>query len=798
MKRRGEAWRMIFLFVVAISCRQISSHLISTPFRLQKNVLQCGCSKKLYALSPDPNLPRNQTPITIDLTGFFNFNTDTSSGCTMKRGNSAMSTSHLIPAALIALDEINNSTDLLQGYHLKLDVRDSRCDVTHAISELTNSIADRLKGIQPPNSPYNLGIIGPGCEAVTKAVAGVLYRSLRLPIISYGNPPIEGNREEKSILFHTSRSVLLSMKSAIGLLRYFNWTNNIAFISEDSDLFGSIVEGVFKTDVNDNIILIDSNGAIPVQEFSIVNSRNEAGLRTMAQFITSVQQKSIRVIVALLLQNSAAQLICMARSGALPGDGFVYIFVGDFFENWWKTETDYCTITDLDVQSSLFVTREVINPIDSTILMSGHTVQDFKLNYFQRLKDWCNPETYVADLSAGSVYDGVWAFALAMNDSADLINSMTARGLHYDSEILDNIVASLDSINFSGVSGQLHFVNSKRIGVDTIQQIQNGARVVVAQFGEELIVSKEHYFLWNGTNNATPSDQVLAIQESVDLYWLVIVLVFTLAGVVFNIFILTFNWYYGKHKILLASSQKLNYILIAGVFFGYFTVVIFTILQSPYGLVMSDNMFKALCLIQIWMLPLSFTFTYGIMFARAWRIYKIFNDPWGSSRPYTDFHLLLMVIVAAAIDLAILIPWTAIDPYRKFVMFEEVNYESYSQREYPSCSSNNVIIWLAIVAVYKIVFIMVGIVVISLVRQGVIRRKIFDDSRSLATAVYITSVAFVVGLPVSILFLLAGKQWLSYIASALWVNISSSGTLICIFLPKFYKIRIRMDSGNLY
>lgn len=788
--------RTVFLFVIAISSKQISSRLVSAPFLFQNNVKQCGCSNRLYVLSPDPTLPRNQTPIRIDLTAFFNFNSDITR-CTMERGNGATYTSHLIPAALVALDEINNSSDLLQGYHLQLDVRDSRCDAIHAITELIDSVDDRLKGTHPPDSPFNLGMIGPGCEEVTEAVAGVIDRSLRLPVVSYGNPPIVGNGQRTSILFHTLRSVLLSMKSAIGLLRYFNWTNNIAFISEDRDFFVSVVENVIKTDGNGDIILYDSNGGIVVSEFSEVDSRNEASLDSVVQFVTAVEQKSIRVIVGLLSQRSAAQLICTARSGAIPGDGFVYIFVGAFSKNWWKTETDFCNITDLDVQSALFVTGEVVNPNASTILTSGRTVHDFKLDYLQRLGDWCRPETSI-DLSAGYVYDAVWALALALNDSADLINSVTSRGLHYDSELLDNLLESLESINFPGVSGQLRFVNGERSGADTIQQIQNGTSVNVAQFEGEISLSQEHYFLWNGSNNATPSDQVTVIQKSVAIYWIVIVLVFTLAGIVFGIFMLIFNWYYGKHKILLASSQRLNYIIIIGVFFGYFSVVLLTLLNSPVALLVSYNLFKALCLFRIWMLPLSFTFTYGILFARAWRIYRVFNNPWTTSRLYKDYHLLLIVMVATALDVALLIPWTIIDPYRSFTAAEEVNYESYSRSEHLSCSSNYANLWLAILAVYKIVFIMIGILVISLVRQGVIQRKIFDDSRSLAAAVYITAIAFLVGLPLTLLFLQAGQPLLSYLVSALWVNISSSGTLICIFLPKFYKIRVKKDSGKKY
>jgi len=99
-------------------------------------------------------------------------------------------------------------------------------------------------------------------------------------------------------------------------------------------------------------------------------------------------------------------------------------------------------------------------------------------------------------------------------------------------------------------------------------------------------------------------------------------------------------------------------------------------------------------------------------------------------------------------------------------------------------------VWLAILAVYKILIILGGILIIGLVRREVTARKIYDDSRSVATALYITSAAFFIG----ILFSLSNQVVLIYIASTTWVNISSSTTLICVFMPKFYRIIIKKPS----
>ena len=790
------------LLLTMVARRDVDGVLVTTPMGSQE-AQPCGCNNDyLYSLVPDPNIASGETPIALDLTAFFNFNTsDISSDC-LQGGNGEPSTSHLIPAALIALDEINNSSSILQGYHLQLDVKDSQCDPIRALAEYSYRISEELGGDNTSATlPYNLGIVGPGCGVVTESLASVNERSLKLPIVSYGLPPVM--KEQLMTLFDTSRSILRSMGSAIGVLRHFNWTHNIAFLTEDADVFVRTVENVIFTDVNGTSSLQDSVGRIALSEFSKINVRTlTANMVSVEKFLNSVREKNVRVIIALVSQKNAAELICMVKStGYVPGNGYVYIFVGSFASNWWQIERDICNLTKLDVQSTLVISGDIIQPNVDVLLYSGQTVHDFKVEYSRRLREWCSFDIFsrrATDTAAGSVYDAIWAFALALNQTTSLIDEMAESSTRYDSGVLSNIVQSLKRVNFQGVTGPFYFEDGQRGRPDTILQIQGGDTNVVAQYNGSFDLVPDVMFIWNGSDNMTvPSDEPRIVMETVPIYWLVITMVFTISGFIFCFFMCFFNWYYGHHKILLASSQRLNYVILVGVIFGYFTVVILTVLNSPLAVYMSNDVFKALCLIRIWLLPLSFTFTYGIMFARGWRLYRVFHNPWSKSRLYKDSYLFLIVLIAAAIDVLILLPWTVIDPYRRMISDDAVNYDQYTQCQHSHCSSSN-IYWLGILSTYKIVLILVGVAIIGFVRENVKRRKIFDDSRSLANCLYLTSGAFVLGLPLTLLFQAAGFPILSYLVSVLWVNVSSSGTLICIFLPKFYKIVVKKDSGRDY
>lgn len=802
--------RLLFLLTASAELS-----LTPTPVLPQGASSQCGCNNSaLQALTPTTSTtPSGQVLSEIVLTGFFSIDTDDSRPI-CSESQSKLTTGHLLPAAFIALDEINNSSDILPGYHLALDVRDSRCDPLHATTEFIETIRARIQGNAPSNS-LHLGVLGPGCIAVVDTLAGIVSRSLNFPVVSYApNSHPLSTREDgvSSVLFSMSRSLLFTTQSAIGLMLQLGWDNNTAFVSEEgNDFFLSTIESVLNTNSEnaDNIVLSDGNetvgGTVQVSEFSYLEIGPDglALATSMEEFFENVRSKNIRVILAMLSQRISAQLICAGRMGVVPGDGFLYVFIGSFSDFWWQTETDSCELTDADVQSVIIVSGNLINPNSNAVLESGKTVHDFKVQYVERQVMWCDVTRYEmnpVDLSAGSVYDAVWSLALALNKNTELIGRAIQGDLQYDSVTLNAVVESLRLLNFTGVTGQVEFdEGGDRVGAESVQQIQGGQQVVVGLYVDgKLLLTPSENFVWQGKSNSMPRGDVRRDLQGVDLHWLVIGLLITVTGILLAIVFWGCNCYYAQHRILRASSQKLNYVIIIGVIFGYLTVLLLTILESPLGSEMDDITFKVLCLIRIWMLTLSFTFTYGILFARAWRIYRVFNNPWASSRPYKDYHLMLLVLGVAFVDVMILLPWTVIDPYRRFPVLTEVDYDSFSVCVFSSCSSANATIWLLVLSVYKIGIIMGGIFIISLVRKEVTERKIFDDSRSLAVAVYITASAFVIGLPLTLLFLLANKVVLAYIVSAGWVNVSSWATQLTVFMPKFYKIVIKKDDGKSY
>ena len=779
---RSNMTTQVALFVVVTNWLFVQATLLDT---VSDSLQQCGCTGDVF-------LPRAypQTRSDIVLTAFFSFK-----DCNNTRVPEATATYHLIPAAMLAVEEINNSSSVLGNFHVSLDIRDTQCDGPLGIYQLIDSY------VNSPNTSLNLAILGPGCSAVSQAVAGVAGRWLNIPQVSYGynSPTLASNRDKYPSLFQTMRFIdLTTSMSTFRLLSHLNWTHNIGVIYETSEMFTQVIDTFVRSSSNamSGFELSNRDAVIPISRFSQVTQYPRGTGQTMVRaFMDGIVQDEIRVIVGFVSEKIRVLLLCMARNVTVPSNGFLFVFVGPLSDKWWKDDT-FCQLNSEDVESIIMISGESIITNSSTVLPSGRTIHDFKVDYSTRLSTWCSFVYDSPDPLAASVYDAVWSIAKALDNSTNLLNVNERENYEYNSAIYKAVLRSLYATDFAGASGQVQFnQKGQRVGIDFVLQIQNGTLEIVGKFkpGKEFI---EGEFLWFGSSTDIPSDLPSVVNESIPQHILIISAIFTFAGMIYACSMWCFNWQYAKHKILMASSQKLNYIIIIGTFLAYATIIILTILESPLGLLMSEELFKAICVIRIWILPLSFTLSYGTMFARAWRIYRIFNDPWVSNRPLRDYHLMMIVTGLGLIDILYLIPWTIIDPYRRFLSIGETNFGEFSRCSFVSCSSENLLIWLGILTVYKVLVMLAGVVVITLVRKSVRENKYFNDTKSLAAALYITASAFVVGVLLQLLFTFQMQIILAYITAAVWVNIASSGTLTSVFIPKLYAICIKHDRGR--
>ena len=105
------------------------------------------------------------------------------------------------------------------------------------------------------------------------------------------------------------------------------------------------------------------------------------------------------------------------------------------------------------------------------------------------------------------------------------------------------------------------------------------------------------------------------------MYYIYIYVTFTLIETKFIICLIIYlQCMYYRH--LKLSCPRLNNVLIVGCILCYLDVIVFTF---ETGKVSEQNM-QILCQAKIWLISAGFTLVYGSLFAKTWRIHKIFTN----------------------------------------------------------------------------------------------------------------------------------------------------------------------------
>lgn len=753
-----------------------------------------GCSGELMV-----NRPPDPDSQAITITAFFPL---PDAGRDAEKRNASFPPTdlhYLLPSAVIAMEEVNK---IMKGYHLQLNVRDTDCNRFFA----TNELIQKLKDVRRSNSSLLLGVFGPGCLDVTTALSPLAH-ALLLPQVSYANdtnvPVItsEERRERFPDLFQMVRNVYHTTKTALRVLKFFEWTEQVGFIHDDDLIYTKTVEQLVSSS-DDGFVLGDqqSNVTIQIPEGLFVRLVAGEKMDIISNFMGSVRRNLIRVIAGLVSADSACKLVCEAKQGTIPGDGFVFVFIGAYQPQWWtNTASCPCTLKASDVESVLVISSQVKDAVSDTPLELGNTLSQLKQSYIDRLNRWC-PETVDTKPNAffATTYDALLALGLAINNSLPVIDSSLRDGygnsttVQYNtSEVYQTIVNSLANTSFTGASGRVTFNSiGERVGVDVIEQIQDGNPTLVGVFTSAtgtLDISKSK-LRWPG-DGGTPQLYPEVRQKTATVAVLVITAIVTLGSNIYTIVLMVFVIRHRTHRIFIASGQRLNYIVFAGAYTAFGTIYIFLVFESSLGAEMPTALFTFFCIVRLYMIMMGFTLTFGTLFVRAWRIYRIFNNPFIARRKYTDTYLILIVGCLAVIDIFLVTVFVSVDSYGRSVSRADPDYDTFTECTYLGCFSDRYfLIGTLMLATYKVLQMLLFIFVVSLVRRGVIERKIYDDSKFLAIALYVTAVVFLIGLPLQVLLSVSFNIGASLAVNMVWVNVSTDVTLFAIYVPKLYQI----------
>ena len=694
----------------------------------------------------------------------------------------------LIPAGHLAAEQINNRSDILFGHELKIIDIDAEACGFNVISKGITNVYRELVNL---NQTCIVGVIGLFCSAMTSAISPIIGHPNiggYVHIAASTSPVHRASDCKASGLFHIIESSSAFNEAALALMRTYNW-QRITSIHTDSEFYFMSTSIDFKKRISSN------------PEFELVTRIpivDAAHMQIMEKF-DIIRNIGARISYWSVTHDQAAYLLCMAYQRNFTWPGYVYIIQQQTVGRILTIETSCTKEETLTAMEGVFILDYRLYVENDTELVSGVNYSEYHRLYTDRLKEFANSanDSLQKNVYANTLYDQVWAFALAINNSLMSIKSQNLSLKDYRlgkrMSILSNIIkGELKHVTFQGASGRIDF--SENQGSPThvnIFQVQRGKPQLIGVYNPyshnvTLTEAAPH-------NNDIPPDTFDTVFQLLPP-WLgacILVAQVTLFGLITTNLVLIILW--RKEREVKAISPLLSIFMMIGCYFLCAAPLFMTMYRM---LVITDDMVlvTALCNLKIWPSLIGMELILSTLFLKLLRIYHIFHEKQMTemSKYWEDKYLVVYALLICFGKVLLLILWNSIDP-----IYSE-NYLEYV----PACTGLpyyqttthcvTSVVWSSITLLYSGVLLFM--VVVLAIETRHIKNDPYKDTKKVNAFIFLVVIVLAISVPLRHIFdeiqIEIGAnvvEWLGYFFLSLLCQ-------ICLFVPKTLPLAVKFIS----
>ena len=626
----------------------------------------------------------------------------------------------LIPAAYLAVDLINNSSQVLPDYRLELLTEDGGCDLKYKAVINFVRYAEYLKKSRPV-----VGLIGGLCSISSQAVASLLTvgeGALSLMNIHLADYP---RFREDRISYGNSLAILGSSRgfaeAVVALMRRTGWRRIGILLQNGIPIFTSVVR---ELQTNAALFLPDSK----IECFSA---------NSLDILLARIRSSLLRVVVVMAASSYTRYIMRVAYGLKMFYPSYQWIFVFRL-PNEFIEDIENGLITPNVLDQSIYLDFKVNSIDEDKTSVSGLSYLEFQDMYAEYIENYNsrNPRPYNLPgvernaswtSHAGILFDAVWAFALALDrvERSGVNLSQYGIGQPHTTQLLRE---ALYSRTFLGVSGPVDFDPATGYNARAVvyTQVHNGTETLVgyansavfAAEGEELVSIPDEF-----DRQADIVHPLIAATFTVVTLILAILIVITH---IINICNRTF-------PSIKANSPLLTQIT----YFGGYIAIITTVVQIMHNAIpLNQRVSGIIChALWGWLFSLSYTLVLGAICARTWRIYRIFVHVWNPGPLISDSALLVAISVLVIIEVIISALWTVVDPLRMEIRAVEVSEKEETlllERE-SICTCQYKFLWLALMYLRRFSIIILAIT-LSALTKGIKKRNF--STKSVRVLVY--------------------------------------------------------------
>ena len=629
----------------------------------------------------------------------------------------------IAPAVQLALDQINSRSDVLRDYKLVLLKIDTACSGGY---EVWKAIVDIVR----VNDMPIVGIVGPGCTGAAIAVAEQVSRpqySLIAITPSATSPNLE--KEKYVNTFATISSSTAYVKVYRALMDHNGWGAVSILYDEKRQYFLDTFKRFSEEEANTSRVVYQS----PVLDGEKEKFFPLSDIKVMDRG---------RVILSFAAGSTARKLMCLAYHEGMIYPTYQWVFhdrtlsqLRECTSFVYNGEKYYCSEEDMArAISGILLVQYKIERKDSADIVSttGQNFSEYNKSYTEKLER-CTSDGYLN--YANTNYDAAWAFALALNRSAEKYNLATYK--YGQPNITNHIREELFKVSFDGASGPIQFCRQSRSTVTDIKVVQLKLKessssaieeVQVAFFNGTLLVSPNAS---GAFINDTFATRRLHVHEALGI--VVIIIASTLLGLTGILHIANTVWY--KYRSIKATSPNISHLIFSGCYLFGISIILHSVQQTFDW---SEIVHSVLCNTFRWSLVVGYTLIFGTVLAKVWRVYRLFKHFRNESPGclVSDNSLITFVILLLFADMFLCIVWDSIDPF----VYKEYVESTIQIDEIPlvlvrsTCNCRHFSAWIGVVGTYK------GVIALLLVAFSILNRKIrrrdFQHTKKINILIY--------------------------------------------------------------
>ena len=542
---------------------------------------------------------------------------------------------YVIPAARLAIDEINNNTDILPGYKLELIEANSECSRDPGLRTfVSNAIHSEHVAV---------AILGPGCSSSSIPIASVAGRDdIRIPQLSYGATSVFLSFAHSYPYFYRTVPTNSFTLARIKLMKEFNWKRygvHNARMGDTNQIVKEHEIASLRVEVERHI-----PDSVEVYRGESETSVGDDNYRDQLPFTEDMIAARMRIGMLYASQRNIQQFFCFLYRENLIYPQVVWILSSQS-GRWYDTGTEDCSVEEIrqathgaiqfDYQFNTSDPNDIIN-------VTNKTFTEYYKDYIKKVREYAievNDYNTSSDNTlelvnnwATVAYDSMWTLGLALDNADRSLNdqniSLLNSSLGSDAVSL-TILRELEKISFNGASGVIQFDKEhKREMTIAIHQVQHGRLVRIGSYFPSQktpdlgkLDLDDSALLWSLDNpplDDFTTETIRADEWAVILMWMLLVI-----GFIWNSFSLVVNLCYQHFHSIKASCPPLNHMIFA----GNYTLLLSGTAVVAQSMREHDTVtFTTLCWTRNWLFDLGLLLLLNTTLLKSWRIYYIFHS----------------------------------------------------------------------------------------------------------------------------------------------------------------------------